>query len=499
MSASPTPPWPPDTAAPARDPSATEIRRRIGARESSCEETTREHLDRIVAREPKVDAFLSVLADRALDRARALDRRLAEGDPAPALAGVPIAVKDVLHIAGLPTTCGSRMLNGYHPPFTATAVARLEAAGAIVVGKTNLDEFAMGSSTERSAFKPTRNPWDEARVPGGSSGGSAAAVAAGMVPVALGSDTGGSIRQPAAFCGVSGLKPSYGRVSRYGLVAFASSLDQIGPFARTIEDLALVAGAICGSDPLDATSASRPAPQLPSPLPSDASAFRVGVPRSFLESGVESETKARFDEALAALSAAGARVLDVELPHLPHAVATYYLVATAEASSNLARYDGVRFGLRAPGGNDLVSSYGRTRDAGFGPEVKRRIILGTFALSAGYYDAYYVRAQKVRTLIRSDFERAFESCDVIATPTTPTPAFRFGEKTEDPLQMYLGDIFTVPANLAGIPALSLPCGLACGLPVGLQFLGRPFDEATLLAIGAVFQRVTRHHERRLAG
>ncbi len=480
----------------AGEETASELRRRVAARQVSCEEVARAHLDRIAAAEPAVDAFLAVLADRALERARSLDRALAAGEPVPPLAGVPLAVKDVLHIEGQPTTCGSRVLEGYQALFSATAVARLERAGAIVLGKTNLDEFAMGSSTERSAYKPTRNPWDRERVPGGSSGGSAAAVAAGMVPVALGSDTGGSIRQPAAFCGVVGLKPTYGRVSRYGLVAFASSLDQVGPFARSVEDVALVAEALFGHDPKDATSARTPVPALVAALAGSLEGLRVGVPRSFLASGVEPATLARFDEALCALTAAGADVREVALPHLPHAVATYYLVATAEASSNLARYDGVRYGLRAAGEGDLRAMYGRTRDAGFGPEVKRRIILGTFALSAGYYDAYYVRAQRVRTLIRRDFERAFEGCDVIATPTTPTPAFRLGEKTADPLQMYLGDIFTVPANLAGIPGLSLPCGLASGLPVGLQLLGRPFDEETLLRVGAGFQRETRHHELR---
>jgi aspartyl-tRNA(Asn)/glutamyl-tRNA(Gln) amidotransferase subunit A len=476
--------------------SASELRRRVAAREVSCEETARAHLDRIAAVERGVDAFLSVLPERALERARALDRTLAAGTSAPPLAGVPVGVKDLLHLEGVPTTCGSRILEGYRPPFTATAVSRLEAAGAVVVGKTNMDEFAMGSSTERSAYKPTRNPWDGGRVPGGSSGGSAAAVAAGMASIALGSDTGGSIRQPAAFCGVAGLKPSYGRVSRYGLVAFASSLDQIGPFARTVEDLALVASVVCGHDPLDATSAAAAVPDFTAALESDLAGLRVGVPRAFLARGVEAETMARFEEALAVLAAAGARVVEVTLPSLPHAVATYYLVATAEASSNLARYDGVRYGLRAEGASELRALYGRTRDSGFGPEVKRRIILGTFALSSGYYDAYYLRAQKVRTLVRLDFERAFESCDVIATPTTPAPAFRLGEKTEDPLQMYLEDIFTVPANLAGIPAISLPCGLASGLPVGLQLLGRPMDEATLFRAGAGFQRASRHHELR---
>jgi aspartyl-tRNA(Asn)/glutamyl-tRNA(Gln) amidotransferase subunit A len=473
---------------------AAELRRLVGARAVSCEEVTRAHLDRISVLDGQVGAFLAVLADRALEAARALDRRLAASEPTPPLAGVPLAVKDVLHVEGVATTCGSRILEDYRPPFTATAVRRLLDAGAIVVGKTNMDEFAMGSSTEASAFSSTRNPWNRDRVPGGSSGGSAAAVAAGLVPLALGSDTGGSIRQPAALCGVVGLKPTYGRVSRYGLVAFGSSLDQVGPIARSVEDVALAAQSLFGHDPCDSTSARCPAGDLASSLHAGLSGLRVGVPRSFLERGVEPTTMARFDESLDVLSEGGAEVQSVELPHLHHAAATYYLVATAEASSNLARYDGVRYGLRRGEGADLRSLYGQTRDAGFGPEVKRRIILGTFALSSGYYEAYYLRAQKVRTLIRRDFDRAFEACDVVAMPTTPSPAFRFGEKTSDPIQMYLEDVFTVPANLAGLPALSLPCGLACGLPVGLQLLGRPFDEATLMRVGAAYQSVTSHHE-----
>jgi len=386
------------------------------------------------------------------------------------------------------------MLEGYLPPFTATAVERLEAAGAIVVAKTNMDEFAMGSSTEASAYKATRNPWDPARVPGGSSGGSAAAVAARLAPLSLGSDTGGSIRQPAAFCGVVGLKPTYGRVSRYGLVAFGSSLDQVGPLARTVEDVALAAAPLFGRDPRDSTSADRPAGDLVGALSRGVSGLRIGVPRTFLERGVEAETMARFEQSLSDLATAGAVLVTVDLPHLRHAVATYYLVATAEASSNLARYDGVRYGRREGGDGDLRTLYGRTRDAGFGPEVKRRIILGTFALSSGYYDAYYLRAQKVRALIRRDFDHAFAQCDAVATPTTPAPAFRLGEKTSDPLQMYLEDIFTVPANLAGLPALSLPCGLSRGLPVGLQLVGRAFDEETLLSAGAAYQSRTGHHE-----
>jgi aspartyl-tRNA(Asn)/glutamyl-tRNA(Gln) amidotransferase subunit A len=466
----------------------------VRAREVSAEELVRAHLDRIAAKDGAIGAFLSRDEDRALARARRIDGLLSNGDPGP-LAGVPLAVKDLLDVAGQPTTCGSRILEGYRPPFTATAVARLEAAGAVLVGKTNLDEFAMGSSTENSAYQPTRNPWDTTRVPGGSSGGSAAAVAAGLAPMALGTDTGGSIRQPAAFCGVSGLKPTYGRVSRYGVAAFASSLDQVGPFARSAADLALVAAALCGHDPQDATSATEAVPDFAAALSGDVSSLTIGVPWGFLGDGVDAAVMASFREALRVLQDAGARTVEVDLPHLPHAIATYYIVATAEASSNLARYDGVRYGLRAPA-SELAAMYGETRDRGFGPEVKRRILLGTFVLSSGYYDAYYLRAQKVRTLIRRDFERAFETCDLVATPTAPTLPFRIGEKTADPLQMYLADIFTVPASLAGIPGLSVPAGPVDGLPVGLQLLGRPWGEADLLRAGHALQERTDFHRRR---
>ena len=469
-----------------------EIARRVARRETSAEAVTRQHLDLISGRDAGLGAFLSVTADRALERARRLDAALAAGAAAGPLAGVPVAVKDLLDVEGVATTCGSRILEGYRPPFTATAVARLEAAGAIVMGKTNMDEFAMGSSTENSAYKVTRNPWDPARVPGGSSGGSAVAVSAGMVPLALGSDTGGSIRQPAALCGVVGLKPTYGRVSRYGLVAFASSLDQVGPLVRSVEDAALAASVLFGADPADATSAPVAVPDFGAALGGGVEGLRVGVPWSFLGRGVDPGVMSAFRQGLADLEAAGAVTVEVALPHATHAVATYYIVATAEASSNLARYDGVRYGLRVPA-PELRRMYGETRDRGFGPEVKRRIVLGTFVLSSGYYDAYYLRAQKVRTLIRRDFEEAFRACDVVAMPTTPSPAFRIGEKTADPLQMYLEDIFTVPANLAGIPALSLPCGLVTGLPVGLQLLARPFDEGTLFRAGQAYQQRTAHH------
>ena len=475
-------------------PGAAEIARRVAAREISAEAVTRAHLDRIAARDASLDAFLTVTADRALAQARRVDATIAGGGAAGPLAGVPVAVKDLLDIEGTVTTCGSRMLEGYRPPFTATAVQRLEAAGAVVIGKTNMDEFAMGSSTENSAYKVTRNPWDRTRVPGGSSGGSAVAVSTGMAALALGTDTGGSIRQPAALCGVVGLKPTYGRVSRYGVVAFASSLDQVGPFGRTVEDVALAASAICGVDTADATSAPVEVPDFRAGLAAGAKGLRIGVPWSFLQSGVDAGVMAAFRQSLADFEAAGARTAEVTLAHAPHAIATYYIVATAEASSNLARFDGVRYGLRVPA-PDLRHMYGETRDRGFGAEVKRRILLGTFVLSAGYYDAYYRRAQQVRTLIRRDFEDAFRQCDVVALPTTPTPAFRLGEKTDDPLQMYLEDIFTVPANLAGIPGLSLPGGFVGGLPVGVQLLGRPFDEATLLRLGHAYQQRTDHHKK----
>jgi aspartyl-tRNA(Asn)/glutamyl-tRNA(Gln) amidotransferase subunit A len=471
---------------------AREISAGVQRRDFSAAEVITAHLDRIAAIEPKVHAWRSVLGTRALERAQQVDSLVRSGSVLP-LAGVPIAVKDILHIEGVPTTCGSRILEDYRPPYTATAVARLEQAGAICLGKTNLDEFAMGSSTENSGYGPTLNPWDTTRVPGGSSGGSAAAVAASMVPVALGTDTGGSIRQPAAFCGVVGLKPTYGRVSRYGVVAYASSLDQVGPIAHDIEDLALLTSQVCGRDSRDATSAALEVPDFCSQLRGDTSGLRIGVPWAFLGHGLDGGVLASFRAALAVLEGAGMRLLDIALPHLDAAIATYYLVATAEASSNLARYDGVRYGLRAGEAADLSAMYGETRDRGFGPEVKRRIILGTFVLSSGYYDAYYLAAQKVRTLIRRDFEMAFQACDVIALPTTPSAAFRLGEKTADPLKMYLSDIYVVATNPAGVPSLCVPCGFSNGMPVGMQLIGRHLSEDILLRIGHAYQSITDWH------
>jgi aspartyl-tRNA(Asn)/glutamyl-tRNA(Gln) amidotransferase subunit A len=451
--------------------------------------------DAIETRDARFHAFNTVTKERALARAAALDS-LPSSDRG-LLHGVPIALKDNLCTRGVTTTASSRMLEHYVPPYDATVVDRLERAGAVIVGKTNCDEFAMGSSNENSAFGPVRNPWDADRTPGGSSGGSAVAVAGGLVPAALGSDTGGSIRQPAALCGIVGLKPTYGRVSRYGLIAFASSLDQIGPLTRTAADAATLLGVLAGADPRDATAASEPVPDYAAALIGDVSGLRVGVPRSLLGDGVDPDVLTAFDEALHGLSALGATLVDVELPHAGHAIPVYYLVATAEASSNLARYDGVRYGYRAADSRTLHSMYFRTRDEAFGPEVKRRIMLGTYVLSAGYYDAYYLKAQQVRTLIRRDYEHAFAGVDVVAMPTSPTPPFRLGEKTNDPLQMYLADVFTVSANLSGLPAISIPCGLSrqC-LPIGLQFTGRAFDESTLLRVADAFERATDWWKRR---
>ena len=466
-----------------------QIRDRAITAVAACEQS----LARITQLEPKISAFNAVMAERALDRARTLD---AAGRSAGPLHGVPIALKDNMCTAGVPTTASSRILRGFVPPYNATVVERLEAAGAIVIGKTNLDEFAMGSSTENSALGPSKNPWDVTRTPGGSSGGSAAAVAARIVPLAFGSDTGGSIRQPAALCGVVGFKPTYGRVSRYGLLAFASSLDQIGPFGQTVEDAALAFEVIGGADRRDATSSPEAMPDVLAALDGTAQGLRIGVPRAFLGAGVDEDVLRSFNDALRVLEGRGATLVDLELPHAGYGIPVYYLIATAEASSNLARYDGVRYGYRTPVDRDdsLRDMYERTRDEGFGPEVKRRIMLGTYVLSAGYYDAYYLKAQQVRTLLRQDYESAFERVDLVATPTTPTPAFTLGEKTSDPLQMYLNDIFTVSANLTGLPAISVPCGFSrTKLPLGLQLTGRMFDEITVLRAADAFQRDTTFH------
>jgi aspartyl-tRNA(Asn)/glutamyl-tRNA(Gln) amidotransferase subunit A len=474
-----------------------EIREAVRSGARSAVEVCRETLTRIEALEPQLHAFNTIVADRALARAEAIDRQPERWRDAP-LAGVPVALKDNLSTRGVRTTASSRILEGYVPPYDATVVTRLEAAGAVIVGKTNCDEFAMGSSTENSAFGPSRNPWALDRTPGGSSGGSAVAIAARMTPLALGSDTGGSIRQPAALCGVVGLKPTYGRVSRYGLLAFGSSLDQIGPLTRTVRDAALTLNVLAGADPADATSGPEPVPDYATALTGDIRGARIGVPRALLEQGVDAAVSRAIDAALEALGSRGATIVDVDLPHARHAIPVYYLVATAEASSNLARYDGVRFGFRAsaaPGtSQDLRTMYARTRAQGFGAEVKRRIMLGTYVLSAGYYDAYYLKAQQVRTLILRDYEQAFaghDAVDLIAMPTSPTPAFRIGERVEDPLQMYLADVFTVSANLAGLPAISVPCGFTADrLPIGLQLTGRRFDEATLLRVADAYERDT---------
>ena len=479
--------------------SAREIAAGVRAKKFRAEEVAQAALARAHALDPKLHAFVTILDELALQQARAVDALLAAGkDPGP-LAGVPVGIKDNLCLTGTRTTCSSKILENYVPPYTATAVEKIVAAGGVTLGKTNLDEFAMGSSTENSAFGTTRNPWDTTRVPGGSSGGSAAAVAAGIVPLALGSDTGGSIRQPAALTGITGFKPTYGRVSRYGLIAFASSLDQIGPFARDAADAALLTAVIAGRDPLDATSADVAVPAGLSALTSPASlkGLRLGVPKEYFIPGTDPEVERAVKAALEVFRALGAELVEISLPHAEYAIAVYYLVATAEASSNLARFDGVHYGHRTKEDVGLVELYARSRAEGFGAEVKRRIMLGTYALSSGYYDAYYLQAQKVRALIKRDFDRAWERCDAVVSPTTPTPAFKIGEKSADPLAMYLSDIFTISANLASVPGLVVPCGFTqAGLPVGLQLMGKPFDELGLFKLAAAYQTKTDFHTRR---
>jgi aspartyl-tRNA(Asn)/glutamyl-tRNA(Gln) amidotransferase subunit A len=462
------------------------LRESITRRETTARATVAAALDRAEQSNEALNAFLEIDREGALKRAGALDSQTAS--PSTSLAGVPIAVKDNICVRGLQVSCGSRILGSYHPPYNSTAVERLQNAGAVVIGKTNCDEFAMGSSNENSAFGTVKNPWDVTRVPGGSSGGSAAAVAAGIVPVALGSDTGGSVRQPAALCGVIGVKPTYGRVSRYGLVAFGSSLDQIGVLARSVYDAALVLETIAGRDVHDATTAEVPVPAYTVDMQNGVDGLRVGVSRALLGEGLDDEVRTAIEKAIIAYRDLGAEIVEVELPHAQYAIAVYYIIATAEASSNLARYDGVRYGFRAEEAPALRDMYRKTREEGFGPEVKRRIMLGTYVLSAGYYDAYYLKAQKVRTLLRQDFLKAFEKCDAVLTPTTPTPAFKFGDKVDDPLAMYLNDIYTVTANLAGIPGISVPCGLSSqGLPMGLQLLGPYWSEGLLFRLAHAYQ------------
>ncbi len=466
----------------------SEVREAVHNGSPTAREWAESFFERIEAANPKVNAYLAVGRERAMNMAGKIDRQAADGSPLPPLAGVPIGIKDVLTMRGLPATAGSKILDGYRPPYDATVVSRLEGAGAVLLGKLNCDEFAMGSSNENSAYGPVRNPRSPDRVPGGSSGGSAAAVAAGMAVAALGTDTGGSIRQPASFCGVVGLLPTYGRVSRYGLIAFASSLDRVGPITRTVRDAAILLGVIAGHDPLDATSSSLPVPDYVQALGRPIAGLRLGVPSEYFAEGIDIEVRAAVEKAIEQLRQAGCIIKPVSLPHTKYAVPTYYVLATAEASANLARFDGVRYGFRAADANSLSAMYRESRDRGFGAEVKRRILLGTYALSAGYYDAYYKKAQQVRTLLTQDFIRAFQDVDVVVTPTAPTPAFKLGEKTDDPLSMYLADIYTVTASLAGICGISVPCGeSSAGLPIGAQILGKHFDEATVLRVAQAIE------------
>jgi aspartyl-tRNA(Asn)/glutamyl-tRNA(Gln) amidotransferase subunit A len=455
-------------------------------REISAVELTRACLERINEVERRLNAFITVCPREALEQAEAADQQLAYGETS-TMCGIPLAVKDIFLTRGVRTTCASKILGNFVPPYDATVIARLRAAGAVFVGKANMDEFAMGSSTENSAFGPARNPYNRERVPGGSSGGSAAAVAADECLGALGTDTGGSIREPASFCGVVGIKPTYSRVSRYGVIAFASSLDQVGPFTKTVRDSAILLQTIAGVDSRDSTCSARPVPDYEQALTGEIKGMRIGVPREYFVAGIAAEVEQAVRNALRQLETLGAQLVEISLPHTQYATATYYILATAEASANLARYDGIRYGMRVEAGNN-VELYSQTRAKGFGAEVKRRIMLGTFALSSGYYDAYYLKAQKVRTLIRNDFAQALTRCDVIATPVAPTTAFKLGEKMADPLQMYLSDIFTISVNLAGLPGLSLPCGYdQDGMPIGLQLIGAPFDEEKVLRIADVYE------------
>jgi aspartyl-tRNA(Asn)/glutamyl-tRNA(Gln) amidotransferase subunit A len=476
---------------------AHELLSKLNRGELSAEALTRIFLDQIERLDQRVRAFLHVDGDYALAKARLVDSKRSLGEPLGKLAGVPVAIKDVLCQAGHPTTCGSKILRGFVPPYDAFVVRKLIEADAVLIGKTNMDEFAMGSSTENSAYQTTHNPWDLERIPGGSSGGSAAAVAASMAPLSLGTDTGGSIRQPASLCGIVGMKPTYGRVSRYGLVAFASSLDQIGPFSHDVTDCALILEVVAGHDPKDSTCVDSPVPPYTQTVDKPLNGLRVGVIREWFGEGLDAEVEKSIRDAIDIYRRLGATIKEVSLPHSKYGIAGYYIVATSEASSNLARYDGVHYGYRAKQFEDMIDMYSRSRAEGFGVEVKRRIMLGTYALSAGYYDAYYVKALKVRRLIRQDFDRAFEEVEVVVGPTSPTPAFKIGEKTEDPLSMWLSDIYTITANLAGIGGISIPCGLTkSGLPIGLQILAPPFEEERLLRVARMFERETDWHTKR---
>ena len=470
---------------------ASEIASLVSKGELKPSEVIESFLRRFEETEEKVKAYITPLFEEALEQAKKLDDKKPEGK----LFGVPVAVKDNIVIKGVRTTCASKILENFVSPYDATVIEKLKKEGAIFVGKTNMDEFAMGSSTEYSAFFPTRNPWDTERVPGGSSGGSAVTVAVQSAPVSLGSDTGGSIRQPASFCGVIGIKPTYGRVSRYGLVAFASSLDQIGVFGRKTEDVALLLEVISGHDPRDSTSRKVPVPRYTEEMKGGVEGLRIGLPKEFFEFELQKEIEETFKGFISKLEEAGCEVVEVSLPHVRYAIPAYYIIAPSEASSNLARYDGVRYGYRAKGYSDIIDMFSKTRDEGFGPEVKRRIMLGTFALSAGYYDAYYLKAMKVRRLIYEDFMRAFEKVDVIAGPTSPTLPFKLGERLENPIEMYLSDVFTVPVNLAGLPGISVPIGWVRGLPVGGQLIGRPWEESTLLRISYVWEQMFPHYEK----
>ena len=473
-----------------------ELSAKLKKREVSAEELTRAVFDRVAATEDKIHSYITLCPKTALSEAKRADQQLRTEKNSLPLLGMPIALKDIFLTQGVLTTCASKILGNFIPPYDATTVKKLKESGTVTVGKTNMDEFAMGSSTENSAFAITRNPWNLDRVPGGSSGGSAAAVAADQCIAALGTDTGGSIRQPAACCGIVGLKPTYGRVSRFGIIAFASSLDQVGPMTKDITDCALMLEAISGYDPLDSTSVNRPVPCYATYLNGEVKGLKVGIPKEYLIPGMQPDVEQAVRKAIRVLEQNELAVEEISLPHTEYAVAAYYIIATAEASSNLARYDGMKYGYRAPA-KELTETYMKTRQQGFGAEVKRRIMLGTYALSAGYYDAYYLKAQKVRSLIKRDFEEAFKKCDAILAPTAPTTAFRIGEKTQDPLQMYLSDIFTISVNLAGLPALSLPCGFdSDGLPIGLQMIGKHFDETTILRIAFAYEQSTDWHKKR---